>query len=344
MGIKNELFKIYSKNFYELARQFAKTKLGGNFNENKMRLFNSKTEESVQIKENNIFQCPLCGRYFPTGEGEEIDFNALGLTVEHVPSETMGSLIKTMTCKPCNNFFGSLEGTLEKTLEKKYMWEEEGVTKARLSFKDREKEIGLDVKFNEGEAIHLEAIEEISNKKAIEEMMDKISEGFNFTLHAYLPDVDKRKRTAVLYKNALLIAFYVFGYGYTESPSLQKLRTQILNPEEEIIPAKGTIALNNISEGCNYPLIGWSKQPVKALYVTFPLEIKGDRKLYTVPLPGPGPEEVFDSFISKLSSRTSGEEVNFKLHFPYEVPTGNSLELVKDLGTKVVYRFWQEMT
>lgn len=342
VGTKRELFKLYSENFHNLIYQIAKNE-GENFDEEKLKLVFPKMKETIKLKNFNVFKCPLCGRYFATDEPDEVDFNDFTLTVEHVPPECMGNLIKTMTCKDCNNYLGSFEGKLEKSLRRKDRWEEDNITRGRVSFGNRDKEIGIEAKFTDEGPIHLNTVEEISNKDAIEELTEKISDGFDFSLHTFIPEVDERKLIAVLYKNALLTAFYVFGYAYPKSASVQKVKTQILNPEKEIIPTKGIAVLNNISKEFSYPLIGWSNVPVKALYVTFPLEVEDNKKFYTVPLPGPGPEENFKKFTSEIDSRTSGEEVNFKLHLPYEVPAGNTLELVKDLGTKVVYRFWQEI-
>lgn len=343
MGIKKELFYLYSENLYDVAYQFVKEKTEEDFDKDELVLVFPDEEEEIPLKNYKVFRCPLCRRYFATDEPEEVNVSELNLTVEHVPPECMGDLIKTMTCKDCNNYLGSFEGKLEKSLRRKNKWEEDNTTKGRVSFGDRDKEIGIEVKFTDEGPIRLDTIEEISNEEAIGELTDSISNGFDFTLHTYIPEVDGRKLLAVLYKNALLTAFYVFGYSYTESESVQKVKTQILNPEEKIIPTKGIAVLNNISEKLSYPLIGWSKEPVRALYVTFPLVVEGNKRFYTVPLPGPGPEEIFVEFISEINNRSSGEEVNFKLRFPYEVPAGDTLELVRDLGTKVVYRFWQEV-
>lgn len=344
MGIKRKLFDLYAENFYDLVCQFAKERVEENFNKDKLTLVFPEVKESIQVKDNNVFRCPLCKRNFATKKPEgKIDFEEFGLTVEHVPPKCMGDLLKTMTCEDCNSYIGSFEGKVEKTFRRKYKWEEENSTTGRVSFGDREKEIGINFKLTDKGKFQLDTLEEASNEEATEELMDMISDGFDFTIHAHIPKIDKRKLLVVLYKTALLVAFYVFGYAYTESPSVQEVRTQILNPEEKIIPIKGIARLNKISEEFSYPLIGWSKRPVKALYVTFPLEVEDDRKLYTVPLPGPGSEEIFDNFISKLNSRSPGKEVDFKLRYSYEVPVGNSLELVEDMGTRSVYRFWHEI-
>lgn len=180
-----------------------------------------------------VFRCPICLREFGR---EAIDSNEV--TKEHVPGESLGGRVWTLTCRDCNNAAGSeLESELTERLAVED-WDR-GVTdkprRGRTCVGNRT--ITLDV-YHRGDQYFVRPHQHLSDPKAFGPTMANWGSG---VIPAGL-EVEWERRYDGLrswisaLRMGYLLAFGYFGYGYIMQPNLQQVRDQIQNRDEQVLP------------------------------------------------------------------------------------------------------------
>lgn len=333
----HELFDTYANNLYDLLIRMSKERESDS-DDITVSVTDGKNES--QIDRDNAFLCPLCNKLFVFTDLKN-QFSGSSVSIEHVPPKSMGSDLVTLTCKPCNNETGKIEGKVKNNLEKLSKWHEQGVTNGRVSFGDRDRQVGTNIEFKEDGPANFTPIEEISHEEALDELPEHLMEKKKFTAHIRIPQPKEEELIAGLCKSAYLIMFHQFGYAYTQSPATTPIERQIMNPEQDILSSKSffSISESKLRDGTTLPAILLVEEPCKAFCVLFSLTIEGSERPYGVFLPGPGSQELFDELTITLGE-IEGDEAELRELVRCNVDTGEPLNQVQENGFAAVYKFW----
>lgn len=191
-----------------------------------------KTVDLQNVPSNkNIFVCPLCL--------QEFSYNLIDeLTKEHVPPSTLGGVVKTLTCKKCNNGAGSLlESKLKNFLHLKKYFSGEIKTPPKLDsriFFSSDSNISVDMRWKSPKEGKFLIRPNRTNPKYLSDFKDFLERGDDrFTLKYTYDDIHS---SIALLRSAYLDIFNIFGYSLIFDPIYDVIRTQINNPLKHILP------------------------------------------------------------------------------------------------------------
>lgn len=173
----------------------------------KKRLFDIYSK-SLALNSNlsQVFLCPLCHRIFPW-ESHKL------LTIEHVIPEALGGSLKTLTCKKCNNDYGS---KLISKLKFNFDIEDKVANKKPLDAKMTIDGKSVSVDFTIGEKHEIATQVHRSNPKNVEHISNRFSNSDSLPTFNLKFVVGYKKETEQL---AILLICYLmlfrqFGYFY----------------------------------------------------------------------------------------------------------------------------------
>ncbi len=246
---RQSIFKIYSENLklYAASRNF--------------QLAAQSDDEKYHFVDYDIYLCPLCLCAFNINA---IKGNNPILTIEHCPPKSMGGKPLVLTCKECNNSFGTKSDIhLLNTINKEPFLNMELNSTMEMDFKFGEMPIKgameliggnkLLIKFkSNSNPYHLPKIEELLRGKKGE-----------FKFQFATPKRDVMKKATM--KSAYLYMFSIFGYSFVLDKNIKKIRESLLSntdlvpynvigdnlPDEEI----GLSIINSPTELYNYLLV-----------------------------------------------------------------------------------------
>jgi|GEM_PF-2990085 len=254
--------------------------------ENKTEFLFNIYSANLQMYHSNlrdIFICPICfGGYSRDAIASK------EITREHIIPSKLSGRLETLTCKSCNNKRGGSD--VESHLVRRFRTEDILAGKSnsplRSKIKIGEGEFGADVYLSEnGPNIRIDGIPKISNPKLLSRAMKAFEAGTtNFGVSASLGYKDIPSRIAVL-RIAYLLMFHYFGYGYALYKHLDKIREQILNPNNEADVMKGIIKLRSKPTTKSMVTIVIEPKELRCFFVILDLSTKINR-YFGVVLPG----------------------------------------------------------
>lgn len=273
----------------------------------------------LEPDEEEGFVCPICFKFF-TREALSKSYDD-HLTLEDVPPISLGGKVRTLTCKVCNNWAGS---QLESHLKRKLNMDEffQGVVSSWDSARFRphpdinlpatvhiQGESGIYIEYHPGRS-HPEDIEKLRELEA--------SENIPGIKVDFVGKYKKHRPEVALLRIAYLWAFGFFGYGFLISFNIQRIRHQIRNPTERILPNWVIANADFPDEALGINVITEPKE-LQSFIVVFELKTANRTTRHGVILPGPSEPglKVYDW----LSSATNIErELKFRT---YNIPEYN---------------------
>lgn len=333
------LFEAYARNFYESMLLVAKQENPPDWIEfTDGTLFYWHKGEEIEVKEDNVFMCPLCKRVFTYSSVQEA-LNDDFLTREHVPPKSMEHDLLTLTCGDCNWPASQYEQKTKLNLEDVLKWKEEGETEGWVNL-GSEGDLTMGVKVIwDGEHLHFYPPNEEARKKLQEEF-----EKGNLELDGgkvKTPQVEERNVALTVFKSAYLMAFYEFGYMYVNNIATIPVERQILRPEEVIIPENACtdVPEDVIPSGFETPLIAICEKPFEAITVFFSLLINDEERYFMTLLPGPNSQDFYDQFRDRSIGKADLRWVAFR-HLDFS--RDQNLGAVQEHGPQFVYNVWSE--
>ena len=185
-----------------------------------------------------VFRCPTCLRDFAVNDNlllEEHD----RITEEHIMPQSVGGRLTTFLCKKCNSFFGANQ---TKWLGEWIELNEGGAPfptdpkRQKASLKANELVIGGSLSLAEDGAIEFLSDRKRSNPRHYDELgrtprLPEISVSFS------MPVFQNEHALSVGFLTAAYcLWFKSFGYSWVLQRALDRVRAQILNPEQKILP------------------------------------------------------------------------------------------------------------
>lgn len=333
------LFEAYARNFYESMLLVAQQENPPDWVEltNGTLLYRHKGEE-IEVKEANVFMCPLCKRVFTYSSIQEA-LDDDHLTREHVPPKSMEHDLLTLTCGDCNWSASSYELKTKLNLEEVLKWKEEGETEGWVNLgSEGDQTMGFIVIWD-GEHLHFHP----PNEEAREKLQEELENG-NLELDGgkvKTPQVEERNVVFTVFKSAYLMAFYEFGYIYVNNIATIQVERQIQHPNEVIIPENACtdIPKDAIPSGYETPLIAICEKPFEAITVFFSLLINDEERYFMTLLPGPNSQDFYDQFKGRSIDKADLRWIAFRnLDFSHE----HNFGAVQAHGPQYVYSVWDK--
>ncbi len=192
----------------------------------------------------DVYVCPFCGQMF--------DRSALDhppkVSIEHGVPDALGGTLATSTliCTCCNNRMGEkIDVHLANRLKTEAFFKGESNQSRRIWVTAAGQRVRADWFIEQGEGTNhtIRYDERRSPKGAVEALQAAMplamSDPAKFTMQVSFEFsfIQRITRVALL-RIGFLRMFRQFGYAYIFHPNVQRVREQILNPREEIIPEK----------------------------------------------------------------------------------------------------------
>ena len=178
----------------------------------------------------NDYICPICLRKFSK---EQIS----ALSLEDAPQDSLGGHKIAITCKDCNNSCGydvdiHLVNFLKRLDEIDFI---EGSTR-RIVIPDNGKKINAILEVGINKELKVILPQKINNPQWLQEHINNIKKGDVIDIKNQRVDIDMKKASTAILKNAYIILFSHFGYSFLLDNHYDRIREQIKNPSRYIIP------------------------------------------------------------------------------------------------------------
>ena len=259
----------------------------------------------------DVFLCPLClnpfdrDAIFATEDGQDPV-----LTVEHIMPDALGGRISTLTCKPCNNLVGGSH--LDSHLIRRLKVEDTDLSTTPLRVEAHIRGYSVEVELRAGSRqieLHslsnapgrnphvvelirvLNEVETETGRVNISPRIESSRDGVRsaedqlaFVLNKRSAYDPLRSKIGIL-KTGYLLMFHLFGYEYILHENLQQVRTQILNPREDVIASRAILRLEQPPPHPGGVGLLYTPRVLRCFFVTLDLSTERDR-YYGVVLPG----------------------------------------------------------
>lgn len=174
--------------------------------------------------------CPICLRRFSKEQMME-------LSLEDAPQASLGGRKIAITCKNCNNSSGHtvdihLVNYLKRLDELDFI---EGSDR-RIEIINNGKTINADLEVGSNKDLKVIIPQKINNPQFLQEHIDNTREGNIIDIKNKTIDIDLKKVSTAILKNAYIILFSQFGYSFLLDKHYNRIREQIQNPLKYIVP------------------------------------------------------------------------------------------------------------
>lgn len=191
----------------------------------------------------NDYICPICLRKFSK---EQIS----ALSLEDAPQDSLGGHKIAITCKDCNNSCGydvdiHLVNFLKRLDEIDFI---EGSTR-RIVIPDNGRKINAILEVGINKELKVILPQKINNPQWLQEHINNIKKGDVIDIKNQRVDIDMKKASTAILKNAYIILFSHFGYSFLLDNHYDRIREQIKNPSRYIIPDLWTKQPINMQDG-----------------------------------------------------------------------------------------------
>lgn len=191
--------------------------------------------KDIVLQYDQTYICPICTEHFMIGDLSQHSRNPL--TLEDVPPKVLGGKANVLTCKRCNNFCGR---HIDHHLSKRMIELDRSEFLPETTFNTQFETDGVIVQGQiriekDGQilAVHKE---KQNNPALLEGYLKKVLPKTIINLVFRDQRIDPRKIQIALLKIAYLMAFEKYGYAFILKPAYDKIRLQILNPDQDFYP------------------------------------------------------------------------------------------------------------
>jgi len=159
------------------------------------------------------------------------------LSMEDAPQASLGGKKIAVTCKKCNNTSGYQSDVhLAKYINHLENKSNLPGTKKHVKILDNENTIRGRLEISQHNELSIILSEKDNNPTALYNHLAGVKQGTIITLEDKSLNVDWRRMTTAIIKNAYIILFARFGYSFLLDPFYDRLRKQIQHPDIPILP------------------------------------------------------------------------------------------------------------
>lgn len=240
----------------------------------------------------NGYICPLCENLFFE---KDLDVSLSNfLTLEDVPPKSLGGKPKTLTCKDCNSKSGyALDANLLNRLMELDFTGFLPNSKISAKFQLNNNEVNGHVEIDKDGVVKMHMLPNKSNPVHAENftkdfVLTKTREGVKtpvFKIKQTFRSNERKAEIAAL-RIAYLMAYSIFGYGFiVNHASLNDIRKQLLNPDEDILPRVFWIKYD-FPDDCLGLNIITSPVELQCFLIVFDVKTKSKSRRFAIALPG----------------------------------------------------------
>lgn len=232
----------------------------------RQRLFQEYSRSLAMVRADlkGKFQCPICLEIF-----SERDLREGKLSLAHIFPASVGGRYVTLTCSDCNSLCGRHQEAHFHRLDKQedFWFAKRG--QRRESIKEitiAGKKLKVRMVLNPpGHTVEFHLLEDVTSPKDMQDLLGHLRRcrpGWVDIFIPTAPEYNEWLAKVSLLTSAYLTVFSYFGYLYTQSPALDKVRKQILNPSQKLL--EDTFALRgNVQMSNNEPQLLLVVTPVE---------------------------------------------------------------------------------
>ncbi len=258
------------------------------------------------------FACPLCRGWFTQ---EQLD----QLSIEHVIPQSVGGRIEVLTCKPCNNTYGTrIDAHLGRQLQAQAFFAGEGADALRRRASSQDGKATVDVAIKKSDqgtvSVDVALVRERSNPRQLEKLLTSLNSsntviGFDFSGNDK-PDI-RRARLSLL-KSAYLLMFYYFGYGYLITEPAIAVHNQLAQPEEDLLPLKAAVRPLPADHGLQGVGVLTSPRSLACFFI--PMQVSHDNYRLDIGVILPGYDQSGELYSRWATVVESEEGANLSVH------------------------------
>jgi hypothetical protein len=261
---------------------------------------------------NDVVLCPQC---FKIITRKDLNDPNGQFSLEHVPPEALGGIIRTFTCRDCNSWAGHyLDSHLLRRLRlQDFLQMKPGsAVDAQVTIGDGA-QITSELVYTQDGILQILADPSRSDPHQMEKAHQMMAEGpskINFRFSGYKGrGAIRRRPEAALLRIAYLYAFSVFGYGFLINFGSMAIRSQFRKPEEEILPVWGISQNDTLPDESLGINIITTPSELRSFMVVFDLQYESSQVRYSVLIPGPTSPgtDVYHDLAKRSDSHTAIE-------------------------------------
>lgn len=182
----------------------------------------------------NLYFCPLCLEKYFTEQPDGFQGNA-EFSIDHVPPDCVGGRDEVITCKKCNNDFGTAEAELIKLLNFGTVPDQKHGSLYPYSIvidPDTGRKFRVAISVKDGKQDIRFRNHEKANNPELKELLERIKNGGVPKLKISVGGIDYNKISKALLKSAYLTCFLHWGYPFAYSEQGKFIR-QVLKGNEK---------------------------------------------------------------------------------------------------------------
>lgn len=187
--------------------------------------------------------CPICLHTFSAEQLSD-------LSLEDAPQASLGGHKIALTCKKCNNTSGHIiDNHLINFLKRLDEIDFIDGSNRRIEIIKEGRRINADLEVGSNRELNVILPRKINNPKILEEHIANTNEGDIIDIKNKKIDIDLKKVSTAILKNAYIILFSKFGYSFLLDKHYDRIREQINNPTKYIVPDLWTRQPVNVRDG-----------------------------------------------------------------------------------------------
>lgn len=295
-------------------------------------------EISFSVDCTNGIICPICTGVFYESDLKESSDNHL--TLEHVPPESVGGKVRALVCKDCNSKSGTLlDSHLNKMFDHEDFVKRTPNSEFYTKISHNGNIVSSKVRITGDRTVVFDLDTKHSNPKYTENLTNhfkSVAPEKKFQLQM-AGSTKLRSAHISLLRIAYLQLFSTFGHSIFLIPALAKVREQIMNPDQIILPGTYWLKYNFAVEDYGISIITEPTE-LRCFLVIFDLVRKNSRKQCAILLPGP--TEPKDKIYQNLKDLFGKDGPDVQLKFE-KIPNDSYLRNKKD--TYALLEYWRDI-
>ena len=263
--------------------------------------------KDIQLKYANTYICPICLNHF-----SETDLNNDSpnpLTLEDCPPKSLGGKANILTCKSCNNTCGhEIDFHLVERMNEKDKSAFIPGTSGKVTVEKDGRKVQGTFEVTEEGTMQMQHSYKNNNPSLLDDFIKTVSpkgEDPIINLNFIKSRVDPKKLQLALLKTGYLLVFEKFGYAFILNPIYDRIRNQLLHPDESIYPLDFWFNIPLPAPHVGVPFV--TEKGLESILPMFLLETKVSSRLFAtiIPLTTKPVEDVIAEFKARFERTKS---------------------------------------
>lgn len=207
------------------------------FSDNLKLLVDNGLLPDITPKFERTYICPICLAHFSVEALDQTIKNPL--TLEDAPPKSLGGKANSLTCKSCNNHCGqTIDYHLTERMRELDRSQFLPKTEFNAKFEHNGTTVQGTIRIEEDGKITAIHKNKTNHPTKLQTFIKNVLPDRIINLTFLKTPVDSFKLQLALLKAGFLMTFSKYGYSFILNPTYDRIRQQLLNPEEKIYPTE----------------------------------------------------------------------------------------------------------